>query len=247
MKPDSVTLQRDYYTRTADDYDHLHLLESEHALALSYLSGLMDNYAFSSLLDIGAGTGRVIRHLRKNRPDLTILGVEPVDALRKVACNMGVPENCMVSGDACALDFPDDSWDMVCSFGVLHHIPEPSLAVKEMCRVAKHAIFISDLNNFGCGSIAQRILSQGLRMLGLWKAFQWIKNGGKFDKYSEGDGVHYSYSVFDSLPTLRNKFPLTYLSNTRGSGDNLYRQCSHLSVFAVKSRAQLDAMNIYAK
>ncbi len=72
------------------------------------------------------------------------------------------------------------------------------------------------------------------------KAFQYVKNGGKFEKYSEGDCIHYSYSLFDSLPTIRKKFPQTYLMNTKGNRDNLFLGCPNVSVFAVASEDELE-------
>ena len=42
-------------------------------------------------------------------------------------------------GDATSLDFADDTFDVVYSFGVLHHIPEAAKAVAEIHRVLKPA------------------------------------------------------------------------------------------------------------
>ena len=244
MKKEKITeKQKKYYAETASEYDNSHILETEHELALSQLIGYLSYYNVNSLLDVGAGTGRVLRHAGEKLPDLKIMGVEPVDELREVAYKNGVTTDSLVAGDACKLNFEDDSWDIVCAFGILHHIPDVEKAVAEMCRVARHGIFFSDLNNFGCGSITQRMISQTLHSLKLWKPFQWVINGGRHDKFSEGDGVYYSYSLFDSLKTIRKKFPQIHLSNTKGTGKNLYRECSHLSVFAVKSDDDLAELN----
>lgn len=240
---DAQTQQREYYAKTAAEYDRRHLLEAEHEFALAQLTGLLAYYNLRSLLDVGAGTGRVIRHGRHNLPGVRIMGVEPVKELRETAYAHGVPRGQLIEGDALALPFDSDSWDVVCAFGVLHHIAEPERAVLEMCRVARHGVFLSDVNNFGCGSRLQRTFAQSLRFAGLWQLFQWLKNGGKLAKYSEGDGVFYSYSLFDSLDTIRLKFPQTHLTNTRGVANSLYRGCSHISVFAVRSAEQLEELN----
>jgi len=232
--------QRDYYEQTAADYDAMHLAETEHEVALAVLIGLMRHYGFESLLDVGAGTGRVLRLGGEHLPGVRIHGVEPVEGLREVAYAKGVARESLTAGDALALDFEDRSWDVVCAFGILHHIREPERAVAEMGRVARHAVFFSDLNNYGCGSLPQRLLSQSLRALRLWKPFQWVKNGGKLEKYSEGDGIHYSYSLFDSLPTVRRRFGQVHLMNTKGNHPNLYRGCSHLALFAVEDGDSLE-------
>ena len=244
MSENAVQRQREYYAQTAAKYDQMHLSEPEHEIALAQLSGYLNHYQFDSLLDVGAGTGRVLRHLGSHNPKLKVCGVEPVAELREIAYHNGVAKEEMIDGDATRLDLADNSWDVVCAFGILHHIENPELAVAELCRVARKAVFISDCNNFGCGSLAQRSFAQTLHRLGLWRRFQWVKNGGRYDKYSEGDGVHYSYSLFDSLKTIEKKFPQYHLTNTRDSAPNLYRRCANVSVFAVESSDALVDLNI---
>ena len=58
-------IQREYYARTAEDYDNLHLKpqEPEHDFALRFLSATLDFYDIKSVLDVGAGTGRAINYL----------------------------------------------------------------------------------------------------------------------------------------------------------------------------------------
>lgn len=237
---DDQTEQRDYYARTAANYDQMHLEESEHELALAQLLGLTRYFKYDSLLDVGAGTGRVLRHAKSELPQVRIAGIEPVAGLREIGHLSGIPETELTDGNALDLQHEDNSWDIVCAFGILHHIPEPERAITEMCRVARHGVFFSDLNNYGCGSISQRVLSQTLRKLHLWRPFQFLKNGGKFEKFSEGDGIHYSYSLFDSLPTIRRKFGQIHLSNTKGNSPDLFQGCSHVSVFAVAEERSLE-------
>jgi ubiquinone/menaquinone biosynthesis C-methylase UbiE len=239
----AITKQKEYYAAMAEKYDEMHLHESEHELALSLLTGVLNYYSFTSVLDVGAGTGRVIRHAKNLMPNISIVGVEPVKELREIGYRHGIKEDQLRDGDALSLDFPNDSFDIVCAFGILHHIGTPNDAIREMSRVARYGIFISDVNNFGCGSILQRIISQTLRSLRLWRAFQFVKTGGKMYKTSEGDGIHYSYSVFDSFPEIKKKFPQIHIMNTRGTAPNLYRGCSHIALLALRSAEQLDALN----
>jgi len=246
MKQTAIERQRAYYAETASKYDEMHLQDPEHEYAIAQLTGLLNHYRFDSLLDVGAGTGRVMRRAQGIKSSIKVRGVEPVQALREIGHAKGIGVDDLTDGDATKLPFADNSWDVVCAFGILHHIPNPNVAIAEMCRVAKHAVFFSDLNNYGCGSFPQRLLAQTLHKLGLWKTFQWVKNGGKMDKYSEGDGVHFSYSLFDSLDVIKQKFPQTFLSNTKGQAKSIYRGCSHMSVFAVKGMEELNALNPHA-
>jgi hypothetical protein len=71
-----------------------------------------------------------------------------------------------------------------------------------MTRVARRAIFISDNNRFGHGPPLARRAKVALHAAGLWPSLTHVRTRGRGYLLSEGDGVSYSYSVYDSLPTL---------------------------------------------
>ena len=64
------------------------------------------------------------------------------------------------------------------------------------------AYFISDSNRFGQGLMATRWLKLILYKIGLWPLVNFIKTMGREYAISEGDGIAYSYSVFDSYKIL---------------------------------------------
>jgi ubiquinone/menaquinone biosynthesis C-methylase UbiE len=202
MSTSAEKLQRAYYERTASQYDALHTSceFDEHYAALQFMELLCDKYQMHSFLDVGAGTGRGITYLldRKKR----VYGIEPVKALIQQAEQRGVPKGLMVNGTGYALPFEDGAFDAVFECGVLHHVAEPSRVVSEMVRVAKKAVFISDLNRFGYGSYPVRMLKLLLYKAKLWNAARFITTRGKMYSISEGDGLAYSYSVFDSYAQL---------------------------------------------
>jgi len=156
---DAIEIQRQYYARTADSYDSMHVApdqRGEHFLALSVMASLLRYYECRSVLDLGAGTGRTLQWLRQTGLDLKLLGVEPVAEMRKQGHAKGLSPAELIDGDATRLDFASGAFDVVCCFGVLHHIPRPELAVQEMLRVARRMVFISDANNFGQGGRVMR-------------------------------------------------------------------------------------------
>jgi hypothetical protein len=52
-------------------------------------------------------------------------------------------------------------------------------------------------------------------------------------KYSEGDGVYYSFCAFDALPLLRRKFSQVHVMNTQGCGEaDLLGTVSHVALVA---------------
>jgi ubiquinone/menaquinone biosynthesis C-methylase UbiE len=198
-------LQRKYYASTADDYDTLHLSEDdEHAVALRYMSAFMREFGLLRVLDVGTGTGRVPAFLRQAHPRTLVVGVEPDRSL--LARARGKPDvkgAHLTSGSGYQLPFRDSSFDAVCQFGVLHHVKDPNLVVREMTRVANRAVFLSDSNRFGQGSKSARIGKLLLARCGLWPVANFLKTRGLGHTVSCGDGVSYSYSVFDSLDILQ--------------------------------------------
>lgn len=195
-------LQAAYYTETALRYDGMHTADvhDEHYAALRIidaLSGLLD---LRSFLDVGAGTGRAVSYLRDRGRQ--VKGIEPVEALISQARAKGLPEDDILCGDGRFLPFPDRSFDAVLECGVLHHVADPSVVVKEMMRVARKAIFLSDSNRFGQGRSAARAIKLMLYKTGMWNTARFLQTRGKYYTTSDGDGLAYSYSIFDSYDQL---------------------------------------------
>ena len=86
-----------------------------------------------SVLEVGAGD-RVFGNFLKNNTDVPYLCVDIAEDLR--------PD---VVGSVLALPFPDKSYDVVCAFEVLEHLPfeECANAVGELVRVASKYVVIS--------------------------------------------------------------------------------------------------------
>lgn len=200
-KPEDI--QREYYSRTASSYNDIHLHhDEEHYIALRYISSLIDLLSISSILDVGCGTGRGVKWLLEKHP-IKVIGIEPVKAMIGQAIHKNnIPQDSIVLGSGESLPFYDNSFDAVCELGVLHHVPKPNIVVSEMIRVARKAIFLSDSNRFGQGSMAVRIIKIILYKMNLWNIANAIKTRGKCYMISEDDGISYSYSVFDSYKTL---------------------------------------------
>ena len=144
-------IQRGRSSDIAKSYDSLHD-DPEHEIALRFLAAMLDFAGVSSVSDVGSGTGRAMTFLKSLKPELRVVGVEPVEALREAAFSKGIKREDLIDGDGYNPPFSEGEFDLVCEIGVLHHVREPSRVVKEMLRVADRGIFISDNNNFGGGS-----------------------------------------------------------------------------------------------
>src|ERR1035437_338899 len=121
-----IELQRDYYARTASVYEELHVQDGdEHFFALSWLAALIGHYKITSVLDVGSGTGRGLIYLKKMFPELKVVGIEPSQELRKIGYEKGLTQLELIDGDALNIALGNDSFDLVCEFGVLHHVKKP--------------------------------------------------------------------------------------------------------------------------
>jgi ubiquinone/menaquinone biosynthesis C-methylase UbiE len=215
----------------------MHLDEKdEHFFALSFMVGVIDYLGIQSILDIGSGTGRAIQYLKIVRPELRLVGVEPVKELREIGYSKGLSGDELIDGDATNLKFATGEFDLVCEFGVLHHIRNPALAIAEMLRVSNRAVFISDSNNFGQGSISSRLIKQVINLLGLWKFVDLIKTRGKGYTISEGDGLAYSYSVFNNYKQIQNQCENVHLLNTKDGFIDPYKTASHVALLGIKKQ-----------
>jgi ubiquinone/menaquinone biosynthesis C-methylase UbiE len=230
-----VSIQRAYYRSTAERYDEMHVSgKGEHEFALAFMISMIKFHNIKSLLDIGSGTGRVLVQLKKEIPDLKIVGIEPSVNLREIGYRKGLTDVDLIDGDAQHLPFDDGAFDLVCEFGALHHIPNPKLAVSEMLRVCRRAIFVSDSNNFGHGKFMTRWVKQAINSFKLWKIFDFAKTKGKGYLLSEGDGLSYSYSVFNDYRQIRFSCKSVHILNTVDAGINLYRSSAHIALFGIK-------------
>jgi ubiquinone/menaquinone biosynthesis C-methylase UbiE len=236
MSPiDPVELQQKYYAKVASKYNSAFAFdpEDEHYIACAILTGLIQHYQIDSLLDVGCGTGRAISYLSKSLPSLQILGVEPVAEMRQAAIEAGIPSSLVHPGDATALPFRDQEFDCCSAFGVLHHVVDPKRAIREMFRVSRKAIFISDHNVYGMGSLFTRSLKQSFRDLHARWLLRLLLTGGKGFHDTDWDGIFYPFSLIDHLELIRSLSTKIHLFPTRRPGLNIYRQTSHLAVLAI--------------
>jgi SAM-dependent methyltransferase len=94
------------------------------------------------ILEVGCGEGIVLATLADRLPGAQLDGLELDEAALEEA-RTRCPRATLVRGDACALPFVDQSFDLVVCLEVLEHLPEPARALRELRRVARAGCLLS--------------------------------------------------------------------------------------------------------
>ncbi|KAJ7292734.1 UbiE family methyltransferase [Mycena rebaudengoi] len=93
------------------------------------------------ILDVGCGPGTITADLAKHVPNGHVTGIDAAKEIlqqaRETSTAQGVENITFAVGDVLALDYPDDSFDVVHAHQVLQHVSNPVAALREMVRVAK--------------------------------------------------------------------------------------------------------------
>jgi SAM-dependent methyltransferase len=97
-----------------------------------------ENSKGKAVLDYGCGNGYVLSHYARH--GASVYGVDltqaAIDLCRARFELLGLEGN-FVQNDGTTVPFEDGLFDVACSMGVLHHIPDPAPTVAELYRVLK--------------------------------------------------------------------------------------------------------------
>lgn len=123
------------HTRFFDAYDAWRYRQEEHIL------GCLDRIDWNDrrVLEIGLGQGSESEQLIRRGAHWSGLDLTPesVDRVRTRMALRGLEYDDIQCGSALSVPWPDNSFDMVFSHGVLHHIPDIHTAQSEIHRVLK--------------------------------------------------------------------------------------------------------------
>lgn len=108
----------------------------------STLDELVDRAGPTSLLDVGCGEGIVTERLAGRIGDGAVAGVDR-EAEGLVEHWNARPSITFQVGDACALPFADDAFDMVSLIEMLQLVPDHRQALREASRVAQRWVLVT--------------------------------------------------------------------------------------------------------
>ena len=89
------------------------------------------------VLDVGCGTGELLRRLRAKYPDAALAGLDPVPEMLAVAGDKLSGREDLRIGYADSLPWSAGSFDIVVSCNMFHYISHPVEALREMARVLR--------------------------------------------------------------------------------------------------------------
>ena len=95
--------------------------------------------AASRVLDVGCGTGELLRRVRVNVPDAVLAGLDPVPEMLDVARDKLSSRDDLRVGYADRLPWNAGTFDVVVSCNMFHYISQPLVALREMARVLRPA------------------------------------------------------------------------------------------------------------
>lgn len=93
--------------------------------------------AGADALDVACGTGILTRHLADRvGPDGSVVGLDLNPAMLEVAASVR-PDVVWRQGDAAAIPYDDETFDVVTCQAAMMFFPDPTAALREMCRVLR--------------------------------------------------------------------------------------------------------------
>jgi ubiquinone/menaquinone biosynthesis C-methylase UbiE len=110
------------------------------------------------VLEVGCGTGLILQRLARSAR--SVYGVDLSPGMVRRAQERGFPVSV---ASATALPFADESFDMVCSFKVLAHVPDIRRAIDELVRVTRPGghLALEFYNPLSVRYLAKRIAGPG--------------------------------------------------------------------------------------
>ena len=110
------------------------LFDQAHQATLALAAHLVHQPA--SVLDVGCGTGKLLRRANSCWPEAQLIGVDPANGMIEMAKRL-TPNATFFTGMAEALPLPDASVDLALSTTSFHHWQDQAASIREIARVLR--------------------------------------------------------------------------------------------------------------
>jgi ubiquinone/menaquinone biosynthesis C-methylase UbiE len=107
-----------------------------HRSVVDLVAETLDGGSPGQVLDIGCGTGRLLRRAGRRWPGARLLGVDPADGMIEKA-RLLTPSAAFLLGRAEQIPLPDSSVDLAFSTISFHHWEDQAAGVREVARVLR--------------------------------------------------------------------------------------------------------------
>lgn len=133
------TSQRDWVAAAYDDWHRPRAAEGSRAVNAWHLlaEGHLGEVADLRALEIGCGVGEFTELLAQRGAAVTGADVSSVAVEATAERVRSFPRADAVVADICALQFPDETFDLVVSLETIEHSGDPKLALAELVRVTR--------------------------------------------------------------------------------------------------------------
>lgn len=123
------------YTRLASDYDTRWSFYNE--ATVRHTLARLETGRNMSVLDVGCGTGNLLKTIAETRPAINLSGIEPTEAMLDIARRKLGAEVSLKQGVAENIPHENNSFDMIISNSMFHYIQTPGLFLEEAIRILK--------------------------------------------------------------------------------------------------------------
>ena len=150
---DYEALSKKHFDGQAAEYDgrDTYYYSQNGKISCRDIAGQIKDISYTSLLDVGCGTGFLFEVLVRQRP-AKYCGADLSDEMIRVAKEKHIDGAEFIVSSADKLPYPDESFDIVTCSQSFHHYPYPEKAMQEAWRVLKKdGLYI--LSDTGIGGI----------------------------------------------------------------------------------------------
>jgi ubiquinone/menaquinone biosynthesis C-methylase UbiE len=126
------------FDQRASTYEHSWLqrafFDRVHFATLALATGIVQQP--ESILDVGCGTGKLLRRANTSWPEAQLIGVDPANGMIEMAKRL-TPNATFFTGMAEALPLQDASVDLALSTTSFHHWQDQAAGIREIARVLR--------------------------------------------------------------------------------------------------------------